>query len=151
MTNGGSDQQRNKINRFGLNDLFDAILIEGEMGFGKPDREVYTTALDSLNIEPDAAWSIGDNLEWDVWGPQQLGIFGIWNMLIKRGFQNHPGLFLIASFILLLNWSKLCLDHCCYRHRWGNIIRIYINLDPIMASSYHFRLFSICWSRPNIT
>ena len=90
MTNGGAEQQRSKIKRFGLEGIFDVILVEGEIGFGKPDSQVYGMALDSLKLEPNTVWSVGDNLEWDVWGPQQLGIYGIWNDVKKLGLPNSP-------------------------------------------------------------
>ena len=85
MTNGEAEYQRNKVERFNLARYFDVILIEGEIGFGKPDSEVYRIALEKLKLEPDAVWAVGDNLEWDVWGPQQLGIFGIWNDYKNKG------------------------------------------------------------------
>jgi putative hydrolase of the HAD superfamily len=78
LTNGGAQAQRGKITRFDLAPLFDAILIEGELGFGKPDPRVYTTALDALGVPPAEAWMVGDNLEWDVAEPQRQGILGIW-------------------------------------------------------------------------
>jgi putative hydrolase of the HAD superfamily len=78
LTNGSADLQRNKINRFGLADLFDLVLIEGEIGFGKPDPRVYARALDSLDIAAVDTWMVGDNLEWDVAQPQRQGIYGIW-------------------------------------------------------------------------
>jgi hypothetical protein len=49
LTNGGSKGQRLKIDRFDLAPLFDAILIEGEVGFGKPDPRIYTKALEALD------------------------------------------------------------------------------------------------------
>lgn len=78
LTNGNGAAQRSKIDRFRLAEFFDVILIEGELGFGKPDARVYGLALDALAIEPTDAWMVGDNLEWDVAGPQRLGIVGIW-------------------------------------------------------------------------
>jgi putative hydrolase of the HAD superfamily len=63
---------------FGLGRYFDRVLIEGELGVGKPHPRVYTIALATLACRPEEAWSIGDNLEWDVVGPQRLGIYGIW-------------------------------------------------------------------------
>ena len=107
MTNGGAEQQRSKIKRFGLEEIFDVILVEGESGFGKPDSQVYAMALDSLKLEPNTVWSVGDNLEWDVWGPQQLGIYGIWNDVKNWDFQILLKSFLTESYALLLNWSKL--------------------------------------------
>jgi putative hydrolase of the HAD superfamily len=78
MTNGTAADQRRKIDRFGLDRYFDRILIEGELGVGKPHPDVYTSALAALRCAPTEAWSIGDNLEWDVVGPQRLGVYGIW-------------------------------------------------------------------------
>ncbi len=85
MTNGEAEYQRSKIERFNLSKFFEVILIEGEMGFGKPDKRVYHKALDSLRLSPSEVWAVGDNLEWEVWGPQQLGIHSIWNDYIKKG------------------------------------------------------------------
>jgi putative hydrolase of the HAD superfamily len=78
LTNGAARPQQAKIERFGLAEFFEHILIEGELGFGKPDPRVYLTALDHLALAPADVWMIGDNLEWDVAAPQRLGIFGIW-------------------------------------------------------------------------
>ena len=50
LTNGGSRGQRDKIDRFNLAPLLDAILIEGEVGFGKPDPRIYTKALGELGV-----------------------------------------------------------------------------------------------------
>ena len=78
LTNGAHDAQRTKIERFELEGLFDAVLIEGALGYGKPDPRVYRKALDAVDASPSESWMVGDNLEWDVGGPQKLGIFGIW-------------------------------------------------------------------------
>jgi putative hydrolase of the HAD superfamily len=78
LTNGGSQGQRQKIDRFQLAPLFDAILIEGEVGVGKPDPRIYTQALAALGVLAAETWMVGDNLEWDVAGPQRHGIAGIW-------------------------------------------------------------------------
>ena len=79
MTNGEAHKQRFKVQKFRLERFFDTILIEGELGYGKPEEAVYARALDDLGLNPEDVWAVGDNLEWDVWGPQKLGIYGIWN------------------------------------------------------------------------
>ena len=78
LTNGAGPAQRRKLARFGLERLFDAILIEGELGFGKPDERVYLRALDALDARPADAWMVGDHLEFDVGAPQKLGVSGVW-------------------------------------------------------------------------
>jgi putative hydrolase of the HAD superfamily len=85
MTNGQSEHQRAKLERFDLERFFEVICIEGEMGFGKPDRRVFETALQGLSLRPEEVWAVGDNLEWDVAGPQNLGIYGIWNDYRRHG------------------------------------------------------------------
>lgn len=78
MTNGAGPAQRVKIERFGLASYFEHILIEGEFGRGKPDPLVFATLLGALRVEPRETWAVGDNLEFDVFGPMDAGIHGIW-------------------------------------------------------------------------
>jgi putative hydrolase of the HAD superfamily len=78
LTNGAAGAQRAKVERFGLSRLFDLVLIEGELGYGKPDPRIYRLALRRLGVTASEAWMAGDNLEWDVAQPQRMGIFGIW-------------------------------------------------------------------------
>jgi putative hydrolase of the HAD superfamily len=85
LTNGAGPAQRKKIVRFELEALFDAILIEGELGFGKPDERVYQRALAELNVRASDAWMVGDNLEFDVVAPQKMGMSGVWIDFRDRG------------------------------------------------------------------
>ena len=85
ITNGESGEQRAKIERFGLAPYFDHIQVEGEFGAGKPDERVYRHALDRIAVRPADAWMVGDNLEWDVWGAQQVGVRGIWRDVAGTG------------------------------------------------------------------
>ena len=85
VTNGAGEAQQRKIGRFDLGGLFDAILVEGEMGFGKPDERIYRRALQALAADPGDAWMVGDHLEFDVAAPQQLGLFTVWIDAHGRG------------------------------------------------------------------
>jgi putative hydrolase of the HAD superfamily len=78
VTNGDGGQQRDKIERHDLARYFDAIVIEGEFGAGKPDEVVYRHALAALGVAPADAWMAGDHLEFDVEAPQRLGLRGVW-------------------------------------------------------------------------
>lgn len=78
VTNGAKEPQRSKLARHKIEPYFDAILIEGEYGVGKPDPRVYYHALDMLKVPSKHAWMVGDNLEWEVSTPQRLGLKGIW-------------------------------------------------------------------------
>ena len=78
ITNGTSEGQREKLRRFSLTDYFEIVLIDQELGFGKPDVKVYRHALALLHLRPQDAWMVGDNLIWDVQAPQSRGIYSIW-------------------------------------------------------------------------
>lgn len=78
ITNGSSEVQRAKLNRFDLAKYFDYIQIEGELGFGKPEERAYSHAVKALSASTDTVWMVGDNLEWEVAAPQRLGIFSVW-------------------------------------------------------------------------
>ncbi len=79
ITNGEAVIQRSKIERFELEQYFDCILIETEVGYGKPDSRVYEQAMETMGVSCQETWSIGDHLVWDVEAPQKLGIYAIWN------------------------------------------------------------------------
>lgn len=85
ITNGNAEGQRWKINRFSLEKYFEFCLVEGEVGFGKPDIRVFELALNKLQLKAEEVWMVGDNLVWDIKAPQQLGIFSIWNDYRKIG------------------------------------------------------------------
>ena len=78
ITNGDAEGQRAKIERFSLAGYFDHIQIEGEFGIGKPDERAYRNALSELGAEPSEAWMVGDNLDADIRGAQQVGIYAVW-------------------------------------------------------------------------
>jgi len=91
LTNGARAAQWSKIERFGLAPLFDAVLVEGELDYGKPDPRIYELALDRLEATPGDAWMVGDNLEWDVAQPQRMGMYAIWIDARGRGLPaGHP-------------------------------------------------------------
>jgi putative hydrolase of the HAD superfamily len=78
LTNGGTEGQRAKIERFELARHFDYIQVEGEFGHGKPDERVYHHVLERVGAKPADAVMVGDDLERDVAGPQRVGIEGVW-------------------------------------------------------------------------
>lgn len=92
LTNGGAVAQRRKIDRFSLATFFEQVLIEGELGFGKPDPRVYELALVRMAVAPSDTWMVGDNLEWDVAEPQRQGMCGVWVDKIGQGLPATSGI-----------------------------------------------------------
>ena len=78
VTNGASEAQRAKINKFDLEQYFLHVQIEGEAGVGKPELQAYKIAMEKLNVVATETWMVGDNIDWEVIAPQKLGIYSIW-------------------------------------------------------------------------
>jgi putative hydrolase of the HAD superfamily len=78
VTNGAAAAQRAKIERFDLAPFFDAIVVEGEAGCGKPDRRVFERALAGTGAAPERALMAGDNYECDVLGALGAGLHAVW-------------------------------------------------------------------------
>jgi putative hydrolase of the HAD superfamily len=78
VTNGAAAAQRAKIDRFDLARFFDVIVVEGEAGFGKPDRRVFERALAAVAVAPARALMAGDNYECDVLGSLDAGLHAVW-------------------------------------------------------------------------
>jgi len=65
---------RGDIERAGLTELLDTIVISSEVGMRKPDPGIFRLALDELGVEPHDAMFVGDRLETDVQGAANLGM-----------------------------------------------------------------------------
>ena len=66
-------------------------LAETDPGFTAEGRLVFEALLSALDAAPEDAWAIGDNLEFDVLAPMQLGLHGIWVDRRNAGLDGRPG------------------------------------------------------------
>ncbi|PFE05341.1 2-haloalkanoic acid dehalogenase [Bacillus cereus] len=78
ITNGTTQRQKAKIINTNLNNCFDIIIISEEVGLSKPDKRIFELALNKLNVSPEAALFVGDDIEKDISGCQNANIKGIW-------------------------------------------------------------------------
>jgi putative hydrolase of the HAD superfamily len=78
ITNGSARSQRRSVERFGLPQYFDCVVIEGEFGCGKPDERVFRHALESCGAGAARAWMVGDSIEADIATPVALGMHAVW-------------------------------------------------------------------------
>jgi phosphoserine phosphatase len=85
VTNGASGLQREKLAASGLEPRFDAVVVSGDLGIGKPDASVFRHALDLVGA--DDGVMIGDSLDRDVDGALAAGLDAVW---INR-FGDDPG------------------------------------------------------------
>lgn len=83
VTNGSPDLQRAKLAGAGLAPYFDAVIVSGEVGAGKPDARPFALALAALGADRTRAVMVGDSPERDLAGARNAGIAGIW--IDRRG------------------------------------------------------------------
>lgn len=77
LTNGPLTAQRSKVESLDWTDLFDAIVITGELEAGKPDERAFRAVLDALNVSADEAVYIGDDVDADIHGAKDVGMFAV--------------------------------------------------------------------------
>lgn len=88
ITNGLANVQQPKIESAGLGGYFRAV-VTTDIGFGKPQVEIFDYALRALNTGPARAVYVGDSLSWDVGGANTAGMVSVW--LNRRGVQRVSG------------------------------------------------------------
>ncbi len=87
ITNGDGTFQRSKLEKTGITDWFDCILISDECGHAKPDKEIFLHACELAGVIPEDTIYIGDRYDLDVEGARNAGLRGIW--LNRRGDHDH--------------------------------------------------------------
>ena len=78
LTNGAPRIQRGKIEALDLERHFDAVVISGDVGIGKPDPRLFARVIDRLGVPADGAVMVGNSLAKDVGGAQAAGLRGVW-------------------------------------------------------------------------
>ena len=78
ITNGDGNQQRQKLQRTGIAENFTSVVISGDIGVAKPEREIFDRSAQELGISPRELLFIGDNPQADVLGAIQAGWQSIW-------------------------------------------------------------------------
>lgn len=77
ITNGFKEVQFIKLKNSGIIDFFDVILCSEEVGKSKPAPEVFYRALSLANAKAENSIMIGDSMEADVSGAENIGIKAI--------------------------------------------------------------------------
>lgn len=107
VTNGVPDLQREKLEGFGLQDRFQAVVVSGELDVGKPERGIFEHICRMLGVEPQACVMVGDNPERDIAGAANAGMKSVW---VARGFKDknpaHPADLEVTNLLQMLPWLE---------------------------------------------
>ena len=78
ITNGFHEVQHIKLQHAGLTPYFDKIITSEQVGVKKPNPKIFNYALQKANTSAEESIMIGDDLEVDVLGAEQMGIQGVY-------------------------------------------------------------------------
>ena len=78
LTNGAASVQREKIESSGLGMYFDAAVVSGELGTGKPSPEIFHHLLERLGVNAGESLMVGNSLARDIAGGQRAGMHTCW-------------------------------------------------------------------------
>ena len=77
LTDGPVRTQRGKLETLGWTDLFDAVVVTGELPEPKPDPRTFRRLLRELDADPDETVFVGDHPEADVAGAANAGLYAV--------------------------------------------------------------------------
>jgi putative hydrolase of the HAD superfamily len=78
-----ADLWRKEMARLGLVGRVNAVVFCGDVGWRKPDRQIFEFILQKLRVQPDQCIFVGDDPRWDIVGPRAVGIEAI--LIDRRG------------------------------------------------------------------
>jgi putative hydrolase of the HAD superfamily len=79
ISNAGDDQDVQQLaRRFGIDGYFDFVLTSAACSYRKPHPRIFELALSNWYFLPSEAVMVGDNLDADIRGAQNAGLFTAW-------------------------------------------------------------------------
>lgn len=81
-TTSREEHVRMALKKIGIERYFDVIVTSVDVGYEKPDEEIFLTALRKLGVEASEAVMVGNRISKDVLGANKLGMKSIlykWN------------------------------------------------------------------------
>jgi putative hydrolase of the HAD superfamily len=79
---------REEIDRLGLCQMVDGAVFCRDVGWRKPAKQIFEFALQKLNTSPQNCVFVGDNPQWDLVGPEAVGIAAI--LIDRQGAVKDP-------------------------------------------------------------
>jgi len=100
LSNGFKEVQHIKLHESGIKKHFNNIFISEEMGFQKPEKEIFDTARKIAKVDAENCIMIGDDFGNDVEGALNAGWKAVYYSLRKRRIKN-PNLYQIKNLLAL--------------------------------------------------
>ena len=103
ITNGFEEVQHKKLKNSGIDHYFSTVTTSEEVGVKKPNSKVFLTALNKANSLPNQSFMIGDSLEADILGANNIGMETIFynyrNESISKKIKSIDSLLEIKNYL----------------------------------------------------
>lgn len=103
ITNGFEEVQHKKLKNSGISHYFSTVTTSEEVGVKKPNSKVFLTALKKANSLPEESVMIGDSLEADILGANNIGMqtifFNYRNESISKKMKSIDSLIEIKNYL----------------------------------------------------
>jgi putative hydrolase of the HAD superfamily len=91
VSNGPGHEQRRKLVRLGISDLFEGIFISEECGSAKPDPSIFLGACRAFAEPPSRVMYVGDRYDLDAVAARTAGLCGVWLDRSGAADRDHEG------------------------------------------------------------
>jgi len=82
ISNGLAVKQWEKLINLGLHHFFDVVVTSEEVGYEKPETEIFEVAVRKLGFSGEECVMVGDRIDTDILGGKASGMKTVW---VKRG------------------------------------------------------------------
>jgi putative hydrolase of the HAD superfamily len=73
------------LEQIGILEYFSPVIVSAQMKFRKPDRRIFAACLSSMDVAPHEAVFVGDSMEYDVAGAEQVGMITVLMKNARKG------------------------------------------------------------------
>lgn len=78
VSNGKFPFQKRNFNALGISHLFSTVIVSEEVGYRKPQKEIFRLACEHLKTSAEEVIFVGDNPEADIDGANNFGMYTIY-------------------------------------------------------------------------
>ena len=94
ITNGIGETQRAKLSSLQIEQLFDPIIISGEVGFTKPDQRIFQLGIAGWGLSAESVLFVGDDPIADIQGARAAGL-----QALPIGSDGIPSILMIEAWL----------------------------------------------------
>ena len=89
ISNAGDDRDvQQLVEKFNISSYFDIVLTSAACGYRKPHQRIFELALEYFNAQAEEIAMVGDTVNADVLGANQMGMYSVW---LTRRVEMQPG------------------------------------------------------------